>query len=156
MKTIKFWNWDLNDRAEVKIIPFILKIIACILVIMLIYSTIQMTIESAWDDARYNSKEHHLEYCDKYFYDRNFSDLYGELELYDLQSQEFDCYWEVVNGYWDYLEYSMYVNASKQVTTKDYSEKIMFQRDKIENNAKHCKFQSNQKLLNGFVDKLEQ
>ena len=150
--SIKFWDWDTNEHAQVKLIPFLIKLLVSFLIIFTIYQFITMKIEDAWDDARFNSTEQRLESCDRYYYDRDFERLYDQLCLFELYGEEFDLYWEAVDGYWDYLQYTMWKGAYEQGQLAEAEEKMQSFRDKVCRNAEQCEFKKNQRLLNGYRD----
>lgn len=152
VKTINFWDWDKNDHAQVNIILFLLKFFAAFIIIFVIYQMVTLKIEEAWEDSKFYSKEQRLEYCDRYYYDRDFEGLYDDLCLYDLYDEEFDVYWEAVDGYWDYLQYTMWKGAYEQGQLTGAEEKMQSFQDKVCQNANQCEFEKNQRLLNGYKD----
>jgi hypothetical protein len=45
-----------------------------------------------------------ISYCDRSYYDRDFSELYSTLTAFDLYTGEFDKYWEAVDAYRAYTQ----------------------------------------------------
>lgn len=161
---------DKTGEYKVNLVAFIIKSIAAFLVVLTAISAIGVVWEMVIDEAEYSGQEYYLSRCEQLYMDREFSQLYDNMNLYNLTEPEYDKYWELVNGYQDnllYLSYRSvqeqgkkqvdfaYINGEEESTRVhfDAEEKIQFYGNKVRENAENCRFESNERYLAGFAEK---
>ncbi|MDD6482216.1 MAG: hypothetical protein PUF65_08155 [Lachnospiraceae bacterium] len=122
---------------------------------MLFYTMIKISVEMIVDynQDHYNQAES-IERCDYDYYNRNFGGLRETLTLNHLHDEIFDKYWEVVDGYEDYVNYVTWQRAANQ-GVEESSTQVENYRTAVIENSKNCKFSDNQEILDGFVENME-
>ncbi|MBQ4069228.1 MAG: hypothetical protein IJC76_08255 [Lachnospiraceae bacterium] len=95
-----------------------------------------------------------IERCDGEYYEKNYGELYNWLVLDDCKEEEFDIYWEMVNGYFDYCQYRQWSNCDEDKLPGSI-EKAQYYREKVIDNANNVKFSMNQRRLEEFAEELE-
>lgn len=93
-----------------------------------------------------------IERCDREYYDKAYGELYNWLVLDDCKEEEFDIYWEIVNGYLDYCQYRQWSNCD-ETRLPGSSDKVEALREKVINNANNARFSLNQRRLEELVEK---
>ena len=94
-----------------------------------------------------------MDYMDSLFYDHKYTEIRTELELYELDGEEFDIYWEIVNGYADYMDYLQWARTTEDMV-EGSSQKAAEYQQKVIRNAESCRFERNQKQLNAWKEAL--
>lgn len=92
--------------------------------------------------------------CRTYYDDEQYGQLYYILTSSNLYDEEYEVYWEIVNGYIDYMEYGKWLNVTEEQISGS-TEKIAYYRQKVIDNAKNCKYQQNKQQLNEYVDMIK-
>ena len=95
-----------------------------------------------------------IERCDREYYDKEYGELYNWLVLDDCKEEEFDIYWEIINGYLDYCMYRQWSNCDEDKLPGS-SEKAEYYREKVIENANNVKFSLNAKRLEELAGKVE-
>ncbi len=120
--------------------------------ILLAVSSISIMWEDANDD--YGTDAYILNYCDVYYYEKQYDELYEHLRLQKAYSDIYDKYWEVVDVYIDYQEYKKWQKVSEEDIANARQKEDEY-RQKVTNAAKKCEFPQNQKYLDDFVEMLD-
>lgn len=89
------------------------------------------------------------EMAQEYYEEGRYGYLRMLLHLYDFYDEKFDVYWEAVDGYRDYQEALQY----KQSGDEEEKEAIV---EKVIGNARKCKFESNQTILDTWAKEVQQ
>ncbi len=110
--------------------------------------------EAADYDFADNNMTRYTSGCDEYYYTKKYGQLLGYMKLYDLYKPEFDKYWEIVDGYGDFLQYEQYERA-EEMGMEGASEQVAYYKEKLAENAKNCKFPENQERLDEFVSEVQ-
>ena len=95
-----------------------------------------------------------IERCDREYYDKEYGELYYWLVLDDCKEEEFDVYWEVINGYQDYCQYRQWANCDDTRLTGSSNKAEEF-RQKVINNVNNVEFSLNQRRFEEFVEKVK-
>lgn len=142
------------SRRKPSIARMVLKLIVAFLLGLFLMSAGLFFLEEAeW--AFYDKDEAlRVSFCDEYYYKRDFARLRDELTLYDLQGEHYDIYWEVVDGYEDYVEYWQW-NRTDEEAVSGSSEKASYYRQKVIANARNCEYEKNQKILDKWAQEAE-
>jgi len=94
-----------------------------------------------------------IERCDAVYYEEKYSDLWHDLRLYDAYDENFDVYWEMVNGYRDYMQYKQWVTTPVDKIPES-TEMAESYRKKVIENAENCKFDQNKKKLAAYAKEI--
>lgn len=143
-----------NGQYEVNKKRFIIKLIVAVLFLLSLYEIVSTAIEDAAWETEYYSKDNMIRQCDEKYYDRDFTGLLWYMKLYDLNGEDYDIYWEVVNAYNDYVSWHAWKGTLVSGEMAEATQKEAETRKKVEENAKNCKFMKNQRILDGFVEKV--
>lgn len=95
-----------------------------------------------------------IERCDREYYDKEYGELYNWLVLDDCKEEEFDIYWEIINGYSDYYMYRQWSNCDEDKLPGS-GEKAEYYREKVIDNANNVKFSLNQRRLEELVEEVK-
>lgn len=135
---------------------FIIKLVVAVFFLFTLFEMVAMSIEDAAWEAEYHSKDNMIRQCDEDYYDRDFAGLLWYLKLYDLYEEDYDIYWEAVNAYNDYVSWHAWKETLDSGEMVFAVEKEAEARQKVEENARNCKFEKNQRILDGFVDTMKE
>lgn len=144
-------------RAKKKPIPSLPKLIAKGLTVLLLgYLLLELFWFSliAISGLDRGSDVDYISWCADDYARRDYEELYGTLTLFDLYSEEYDLYWEAVNGYNTYLQCLQYQNAARQ-GMENADTLASDALAKLETMAASPQFSQNGPLLQGFLDALE-
>lgn len=111
-----------------------------------------LTFEEGTD--YYNSDAFLVNQCDKYYYEKEYAELFEHMHLYDTYDEMYDVYWEVLDAYVDLQEYLKWQKVASE-DIEDAREMEEFYYNKVLESAKNCQFPQNQKYLDDFVEMLE-
>ena len=95
-----------------------------------------------------------IERCDREYYEKRYGELYDWLIMDSCREEEFDIYWEVVNGYYDYYQYRQWSN-SEEMGVAGSSEKAEYYRERVINNASNVRFSLNEGRLEELVQRVQ-
>ena len=140
---------------EVNMGVFLVKLVIVILFLLLLISSISILIEERKSEMEFHNDFEYISWCDRLYYNRDFSGLLGELRLYELQGETYDIYWEAVNAYQDYLKWHSWHQSLSSKSLKNAVSMEKEYRGRVIENAKSCRNEQNQKLLNSYVEQLE-
>ena len=143
-----------TNEYEVNILHFVLKLIASLIVLMMIWASIDILVSDAIDDAKYDSTSFRLEMMDQDFYDRDFDSIFDTLTLYDLTSEEYDQYWELIDGYQDYLRCKAWCKCGDSELFADAPARAEEYRKKVQENASSCEFERNRRVFLGYEEEV--
>lgn len=104
---------------------------------------------SSGDASDDGNMAEHIRYCDRSYYDRDFADLKETLTLYELNDDEFDVYWEAVNGYETYIDYIQWT-AAAAAGMQGAEEHAQQSYAAVRENAENCQFSQNETILQKF------
>ena len=91
-----------------------------------------------------------IDYCNWRYYDRDYGSLRDELTLYNLYSEEFDKYWEIVDCYELYLECLEYRAIPGE---KQKAEELQAEMSEM---AANCRFEENRRQIESFSKALNE
>lgn len=113
-------------------------------------------IVNAYEDRTdyYNTDAHHLNYCERYYAEKQYDELFDHMHLQKTYGEMYDVYWEVLNAYIDLQEYLKWKNVSEEEIS-DAREMEQYYYDKVLSASKNCNFPQNQKYLDGFAESLQ-
>lgn len=118
--------------------------------IVVVYSIIFGVVFGEYDD---NDKADYVNWCNRYYYAKEYGSLLEELQLFNLYDEEFDIYWEITDGYRDYIEYEQWSSVTDEELPGS-SQKAEEYRQKVIDDVKNCEFEANRERLQEFVDKI--
>lgn len=133
----------------------ILKLAGILFLGMFFVSGLLVLLENVAEGKWEDDTARMIQICDRYYYERDFAGLRDELELYDLYSEAFDPYWEVVDGYNDYLAWIQWSKAAEMGLPDGEKNAAAYER-KVYENLQNVKFDSNVSILQGFADQIEE
>lgn len=116
------------------------------------FTMVEMAFEESTD--YYNSDAFLVNQCDKYYYEKEYAELFEHMHLYDTYDEMYDVYWEVLDAYVDLQEYLKWQKVASE-DIEDAREMEEFYYNKVLESAKNCQFPQNQKYLDDFVEMLE-
>lgn len=131
----------------------VLKTLAVLFLLGMLVEIMIFTIGFVAEERRGESAAEIMEWCDGYYYEKEYHELWHNLRLYDAYSPEFDKYWEMVNGYRAYMQYKQWMatpadKMPESVTmTEEYKKKVI-------KNAENCKFEENKKQLDAYAKEI--
>lgn len=147
---------NMTNDYSVRKGPFIIKLVICSIYMLAVISMVIMIPDEIRDDVYYSGDEYHLSNLNNDRNRRRFDDIYMELDLYNLTEEQYDEYWELVNGYRDYVLYSSYRNANIKGYTLDGaedSEKLY--KDMVLHNADNTVYEGNARYLRELADMVQ-
>lgn len=128
--------------------------ISCLLILLITaLITFYIFLFTAYDKKDPIDKTDKIRICEWDYYDRNFSNLYMILTLYDLYSDDFDKYWEVVEAYQTYtiaLEWSHAAENGREGADAKLSEALA----KLSEQESSAKFPETQNTIKWLRNKL--
>lgn len=146
------------DRNEVHIPKFIGKALACVLLLWMMIAIIVGLVEDALDSARIESDSFRVEMMERDYLERNIYQIYDTLLLYDLNDSCYDEYWEISEGYRDYLICVAYRNsegtAGAELVDAERNGELAY--DAFSQDLENCQSDRNRKLMNGWKTRLDQ
>ena len=135
--------------------PSVLKIIckgliACFLLWSLLSFMIS-TIAYVGEENSFNRNlTEQVNSCERYYYEKEYVELREYLLLYNAYDEVFASYWEIVDGYSDYMQYQQWM-ATPVERVPETAEMVQEYREKIIENARNCSFERNQKQLDIYA-----
>lgn len=141
----------IEKKRSNPIVGILWKLVLIVFLVGMMFSMIPAAMKAIVDyNEEHLNQAETIERCDNYYYDRDFGGLREILTLYDLYTQDYDKYWEAVNGYEDYQYYLQYKRAVAAGNTQ-YEQPAADYRSKVVSNWENCQFSENQKLLEEFA-----
>lgn len=139
-------------------IPMVLKIcLKCIAICLIVFLLCGLTFGTASIILELGSegltKKEGIRYCDYDYYEKKYGELRDTLQLFKLYDEEYDIYWEIADGYKDYIEYYQWKEAAKEGFVVE-EDKVSYYKEKVINNAKNCRFEKNKKVLQEYADEV--
>lgn len=130
------------NRQKVPSTPVLLiKGMFVICLVMIMISAILTMMTPDVEQIEYTEEQSRiLHECDQYYYEKQYGQLREYLYSNKLYDEPFDVYWEMVNGYADYIEYVTYKKGINLQKTEEYKKKVI-------QNANRCRYEKNQKEL---------
>ena len=171
IKNIKIL-WKFSDETgsyEVRIPALAVKAVGCVIALFFVFSVLWGLIDTAVDEGKYSGDAYHLDWCEREYIDRRYHELYDTLDLYQLTSDKYALYWEMVNGYRDHTLYRAYralggtgidevsyetENGTATLSLPVEKKRVLYGR-KVFDNASTCEFEENQRYLTKFADEVE-
>ena len=105
-------------------------------------------------DGFTSDKMDNIEYCEREYQDKEYGWLYRNMIYDNCTSEEFDKYWEIVNGYLDYCQYRQWSNVDES-ELPGCTDKAEEYKQKVMENAENAKFSQNKKRLAEFAEEIE-
>lgn len=130
------------NRQKVPSTPVLLiKGMFVICLVMIMISAILTMMTPDVEQIEYTEEQSRIIHeCDQYYYEKQYGQLREYLYSNKLYDEPFDVYWEMVNGYADYIEYVTYKKGINLQKTEEYKKKVI-------QNANRCRYEKNQKEL---------
>lgn len=100
------------------------------------------------------TKAEQMDCYERLYKENNYSELRDALLLYDAYDEEFDLYWEAVNGYGDYMQYLQW-EKSMNAKIEGSEEMVARYEDIVNNNFLHCEFEKNKSQLEAYVNRIK-
>lgn len=116
-----------------------------LLVCIILYNLIMIAFFSVEDVSQgelNKRKLDNIEACDHYYYKRDFAGLRETLTLRRLYGEDFAVYWEIADGYDDYVDWLQWSKAEK-INLPKSSEKAEYYKNKVHENAENVEFPQN-------------
>lgn len=139
-----------KDRKKPSVVKLVIKTVlavftALFLVLLSLEALSEFTdnIVDMEDDIASN-----IDFCNWRYYDRNYAALREELTLYNLYSEDFDKYWEIVDGY------EIYLRCLEYRELPDGAEQALEYQQMLERMAADCRFDENRRQLQHYIDAL--
>lgn len=146
------------DRNEVHIPKFIGKTLVCVLLLWLMIVIIVGLVGNALDSSRTESDSYRMKMMERQYLDRNIYQIYVTLLLYDLTDPCYDEYWEISEGYRDYLMCMAYRNsegtAGAELVDAEHNEKLAY--DAFLQDLENCDSARNRKMMDGWKTRLDE
>lgn len=92
--------------------------------------------------------------CNDYYYDKEYGDLYDYLILYDAYDEAYDVYWEIIDGYVNYIECAKWSAVSLD-DVPDADKMAALYKEKLQKCIADCKFDKNKRELERFATMLD-
>lgn len=144
-----------DDSIMKMLLKVLLKVLCVGIIFLTIYSMANVGIENIIESSEEKDMSSYVNACDRYYYEKQYGQLRDYLFLYELYDDTFDVYWEVVNGYCDYIECVQWASAAE--TGLDGSISIAEQYlQKVAENAENCRFPANEERLCEYVNMLKE
>lgn len=124
----------------------LLKLFAIFLMGCYLYSLGAVLLENITDEAYEKDKAARINACDRSYFAGNYIELREYLILYDAYDDEYDKYWEMVDGYIDYMQYKQWK------VTDNASEQVALYEKKLYDNYTNCKFETNKNELKKYYE----
>ena len=102
----------------------------------------------------YGEDARRINWYDKYYYEKQYDELYDDMHLHNSYDDKFDVYWEVLDAYIDSVECLKWRKVSES-QIEDAGEMEQYYYDKVIEAAKNCRFPQNQKYLDDFVESVQ-
>lgn len=131
----------------------VLRICLCLVLGLLLWDLLAVFLDQASEGVWEKDTGRMVSICDRYYYDRNYSDLREQLELFDLYGTEFGKYWEAVEGYQDYLNVLQWTRAEEMGLPQSQGQAV-FWRQKLESLARQPEYAENQGIFRSLVEQL--
>lgn len=130
------------NRQKVPSTPVLLiKGMFVICLVMIMISAILTMMTPDVEQIEYTEEQSRIIHeCDQYYYEKQYGQLREYLYSNKLYDEPYDAYWEMVNGYTDYIEYVTYKKGINLQKTEEYKKKVI-------QNANRCRYEKNQKEL---------
>ena len=136
-----------------KLSKLVLKALAVLFLLGMLVEIMIFTIGFVAEERMGESAAEIMEWCDGYYYEKEYDELWHNLRLYDAYSPEFDKYWEMVNGYRDYMQYKQWATTPVDKIPES-TEMAESYRKKVIENAENCKFDQNKKQLVAYAKEI--
>ncbi len=119
----------------------VIKGMFVVCLVMIMVSAILAMMTSDVEQVEYTEEQTRIIHeCDQFYYEKQYGQLREYLYTNKLYDEPYDVYWEMVNGYADYIEYVTYKKGINLHKTEEYKKKVI-------QNADRCRYEKNQKEL---------
>lgn len=106
------------------------------------------------DDYDDVSEKDLIRWCDDDYYARDYGRLYETLSLYDLNGEQYDKYWDLVNAYIYYENYLMWEKA--EAAGLDHAAEHMEEYyDLLYQSAETCAYPLHKGTIEDFMKEIE-
>ena len=137
-----------TKKTDMPSLPgFLIKLAVSLCLLFFVFLVGTIIIETISDNNKNKDSTSYMEYLDSMFYKQDYTGIREEMELFDLTGDEFATYWEIVDGYTDYLDYEQWRMTTEEMVPGS-SKKAEDFKKKVVENANNCQFSRNQKQLN--------
>lgn len=140
-----------NKRKMVK--GLILRIVLCLVLALLLWGVLATFLDQVSEGTWERDTGRMVRICDRYYYDRDYAELREQLELFDLYGEEFEKYWEAVQGYQDYLNVIQWSRAAEMDLPQSQGQAEAW-REKLEFLAAQPEYAENQSIFQGLLEQL--
>ncbi len=129
-----------------------LKAAAVILIGFIVFEMYWGTFQIAAEGENKISDADGINWCEEYYHERDYAQLYDFLTLYDLYEDCYDVYWEAVNGYEAFIQYDQWHKAA-QLGIDGAEQEAQSHYKALEDLARNPEFSQNSRILNGFLER---
>lgn len=139
-----------NESKAPNIVLLVLKGIGALILGYVLVSVLLAIIYYASGADNSISKSDAIDRCEYYYHKRDFSALNQFLDLYDLDDEYYDVYWEAVKGYNTLISYYQWDAAAQQGMegAENEAERLY---DALSRKAQEPDFSQNAKIFKGFL-----
>lgn len=139
--------------------PSVFKIIVkLVLALFLLYIFLGLMIGMIYlinEDEYYdNNLAKQVDWCNRYYYEKDYAGLRDHLQLYDDYDEAFDMYWEMADGYSDYMEYKQWL-VTPEDRVPGSSDMASYYRQRVIDNAANCEFEQNKGQLQKYAESIK-
>ena len=139
------------QTSQPKTVVLIVKAIAVVL-IGLIAANLLISIIFVSSDNHSITQVDKISWCERDYRNRDFAELYEELTLSNLYGEDYDVYWEAVEGY-NLLVSCYQWREAEQAGVADAHAHAQSALQSLETLAQNSEFSQNSKILADFVSK---
>ncbi len=126
----------------------VLKIAGVFMCVFYLYTLGVVLLEGIVDETNSKNKADLVNACDTYYYEGEYGELRDYLLLYDAFDETFDKYWEIVDGYADYVQYEQWK------ATNGADKKVEEYKQKVTSNYQNCQFETNKNVLKKYYEEI--
>ncbi|MBQ9765283.1 MAG: hypothetical protein IJW18_03690 [Lachnospiraceae bacterium] len=139
--------------------PSILKIVLkAVAALFLLYMFVNIMIFTIFYMDEVGDYDDNLAYqvdgCNRYYYQKEYAELRDYLMLYNSYEDEFDMYWEIVDGYADYRQYLQWLQTPED-RVQGSSEMATMYKQRVIDNALNCRFEQNRAQLTKYAEEIK-
>lgn len=141
----------INPSRPPSIFKIVCKGLAAFFLLWILLYFMIYTIGFVADENGFNRNlAEQVDCCNRYYYEKEYVELREYLLLYDAYDETFDMYWEIVDGYCDYMQYQQWAATPADRVPESIGMMEEY-REKIMGNAQNCSFAQNQKQLDIYA-----
>lgn len=141
-----------NGKQSPAPLKLVIKSLAVFFLLCMFLMNLKAMIEIFDEDILHKDNAAYVvNVCNRYYYEHDYARLREYLWLYDAYDECFDVYWEIADGYSDYMQYKQW-SATPENRVENSTEMAEFYRKKVSGNVENCKFEQNREILKNFAE----